>query len=198
MRPDDDPGWAAAIPIIGFLPPFRVQSRHRLTLARRLFVAFPSTLVLLGVVLPFITAGSERNHVSATVPFGLALAGVVGIGLASWARARRLDMTSPDTLVASFQTNMILGIAFSEYPALFAFAAVLITHQVWLYAIGFAASSIGLAVIAPTRRAIERKQEQISALGSPLSLAAAFAAGPVSPLTGRPLRMPDPPPRPDR
>ncbi|HEV8621350.1 MAG TPA: hypothetical protein VGR33_00445, partial [Actinomycetota bacterium] len=54
--------------------------------------------------------------------------------------------------------------------ALFGFVGVFIGGSFWLYLLGLAFALPGLALIAPTRADIERRQRQIEAQGSSLSL----------------------------
>jgi hypothetical protein len=63
-------------------------------------------------------------------------------------------------------------------PALTALAGVLLVGSLWIYLLGFNFSLGGLVWIAPTRGDLERRQAEITASGSPLSLLDALLTTP--------------------
>jgi hypothetical protein len=71
-----------------------------------------------------------------------------------------------------------LGIGLAESAALVGFAVVFFTGERWLYFEGLAFALVGLGLIAPTRGNLERRQQQITAQGSPLSLIEALRNSP--------------------
>lgn len=77
---------------------------------------------------------------------------------------------TPQTLAASYRGVMFIGIGFADSVALFGFAGIFIGGKFWLYFLGLAFALVGLALIAPTRADIERRQRQIEAQGSTLTL----------------------------
>lgn len=86
--------------------------------------------------------------------------------LVQWARNRPLTVTSLETVAGSYKT-------------------ILVTHKLWVYLLGMAFGLAGLAQMAPTRGDIERRQQQIAAQGSPLSLLEALMAPPPGRRDGR-------------
>jgi hypothetical protein len=95
-----------------------------------------------------------------------------------WVRGRPLDTSSPRSLATSFMARMFIGIGYAETAAVVAFVSVFLMHALWIYFVGLAFSTINLILVGPTRREIARRQEQIMAQGSGLSLGAALMAMP--------------------
>jgi len=73
---------------------------------------------------------------------------------------------------------MFIGIGCADSVALFGFVGIFIGGTIWLYLLGLAFALPGLALIGPTRADIERRQQQIAAQGSSLSLLEALMAPP--------------------
>jgi hypothetical protein len=63
-------------------------------------------------------------------------------------------------------------------PSVVAFIGTFFANKLWLYLVGLAFGFLGFALIAPTRADIERRQQQIAAQGSSLSLLEALMAPP--------------------
>jgi hypothetical protein len=66
----------------------------------------------------------------------------------------------------------------AESAALFGFCGVFIGGSLWICLVGLAFALVMLWMIAPSRLDIERRQREISAGGSPLSLLDALSAPP--------------------
>jgi hypothetical protein len=66
----------------------------------------------------------------------------------------------------------------AESAALFGFVGVFIGGSLWIYLVGLAFAVVAFWMIAPTRLDIERKQREITAAGSPLSLLDALTTFP--------------------
>jgi len=95
-------------------------------------------------------------------------------------RSRKVDITSPQKLTASFMSKMFIGIGYAESAALVAFVGAFVMSTLWIYFVGLASSTLNLALVAPSKREITRRQEQIAAQGSPLSLGQALMEIPPS------------------
>jgi hypothetical protein len=151
-----------------------------LTGLRQVFVFLLSALWLLLVLLYYIFVDRDAAEAlpAGWSAAGLALYGVVALLLTRWARSRPLDAESATALAGSYRNNFFKGIAFSESVALAAFVSVFLSNRLWIYLIGLAFSMIGFAMIVPTRGNIERKQQEIMAQGSPLSLGDALMHAP--------------------
>ncbi|HEX2030217.1 MAG TPA: hypothetical protein VHL78_02285 [Actinomycetota bacterium] len=172
----DDPGWGAAFKV---LIPFAVFSKKVRTSARRsalialrlLYMAFVTALVLYVHVLTFIVPGVA---VEGMFVLWVANLSVIMLVLDLWLAARPLDITSERALVDSYRTNFFFKLAASEVPALAGFALAFVGDSLAPYLVGMVAGLLGLAIAAPTRANIERRQREISARGSTLSLGRAL------------------------
>ncbi|MGH2724531.1 MAG: hypothetical protein ACRDI0_09775 [Actinomycetota bacterium] len=186
----DDPGWGPALrrtPLLVLIPFLHLRAAKLgakrgldgLTVLRMLFLYFVSALLLFLVVLAFIA-----EPFGGDVPpwmllaFGAVL--LLSVGGALWARARPLDASGQEALAASYRTTFFVGLAFGESAALYGFVAVFLVGGLLPYLAGLAVSVIGFAIIAPTRSNIERRQAEIAAGGSSLSLAAALMRQPTA------------------
>jgi hypothetical protein len=172
--------------LIPFAGPFLIQRREKrsgidhLTAFRFIFVGLVVALLLWGWILLYIVESGRWWRADQNVWF---LGVVLGIGALAtldvqWARARRLDVTSPGHLAASYRARTFIGIGASEVPALAAFVGVFVMGAYWIYLVGLPVSLAGLLLAGPTRREIARRQEQIAARGSPLSLVQALMETP--------------------
>jgi hypothetical protein len=183
MTNDQDPGWRpslrmlwwSAIPVVGFLKRVRAQRRetNKLILLRSVFLALVLPLVLLfPVALSFVgpwDGGDEGWLPWAVVPIGIA-----SLAFAVRIHRRQLPATSPGALAGSYRVLFFLGIGFAEIPALCATAVLLLRGSLWIYFVGLPFALVGMWIAAPSRRDIERRQREISATGSNLSLLAAL------------------------
>jgi hypothetical protein len=71
-----------------------------------------------------------------------------------------------------------IGVGVAEAAALWGFAGVFLGGSLWIYLVGLAFGLVGLWMIAPARSDIERRQREITAAGSPLSLRDALISVP--------------------
>jgi hypothetical protein len=165
----DDPGWRRAW--FALLPPWHgLVSVVRggadgITSARILFFAFMSSPLFMGAVLPLIVDETNgANDWSLIVPVAL---GAGGIAAALWVRRHHFLLgTEPRHVAMQYQQQMILGIAFAELPALVSWVVCFLLSARWPYVIGLAFSLTGMALVAPTRSDIDRKQQQLRERGS--------------------------------
>jgi hypothetical protein len=159
-----------------------------LSLLRLLFLVFLESSGLILLVPYFIVSDeSTEEHVPWIWFLALAGYGLVTLALVRSTRSRRLDTASLETLAGSYKNQFFLGIAFAESAGLVGFVGVFLTGRLSSYLVGLAFALIGFAMMAPTRRNIERRQQEIMARGSALSLGEAlmYASRP-----GRPQRGP--------
>jgi hypothetical protein len=179
----EDPGWWPSlrglwwytIPVVG--PVMRVSARQRQTnglIALRsvflsLVVALLFFVVVYGVITPW-DGGDER-----WVPWTVV---VIGIGSIAWIRRRPLPTTSSEALARSYRALFYIGVGVGSAAALWGLAGVLLGGSLWIYLVGLAFALVGLWMIAPTRSDIERRQREITAAGSPLSLLDALISVP--------------------
>jgi hypothetical protein len=106
------------------------------------------------------------------VVFGGAAVGVVGR-----IRRRPLRATDAETLAASYVGRAMLGAAIAEMPVVLGFAGTLIVGRPWAALFGGVWGLAALWTVAPTETDIERRQAELAAAGSPLSLRGALGEG---------------------
>ena len=108
---------------------------------------------------------------------------VLGIGAGALVyvqaiRARRPNAESLERLAASYRALTFIGIGVAESAALIGFVGTFVMSNYWIYLVGMTFALGGLLLVGPTRREIARRQEQITAQGSPLSLVQALMETP--------------------
>jgi hypothetical protein len=182
-----DTGWGPALrrwPMFLLPAPiltFRVIQRRggwfdSLTALRILWLHFVTALVLLLTLVIFIepTIGIPNDwYLWALLLVQLwALAGVL------WARSRSLDASSEGALAGAYRAQFLVGAAFARSVGLFGFLGVFLLEELWPYLEALPLALLGLALVAPTRGDIDRRQRQITAQGSPLSLGRALLSTP--------------------
>ena len=181
MSTYEDPGWGPAIrrgPFIVLLPFAHIRTMYTLrkggvdglTVLRMLFLHFLFALLLFLVVLVLVLGEEEPKPIPGwmAVAFPVVLVGCLA-GVA-WARARPLVVSDETSLAGSYRTVFFLGVAYAEAAALFGFVGVFLVDRLTPYLIGLGVAVVGLTLIAPTRANIERRQREITAQGSTLSL----------------------------
>ena len=146
-----------------------------LTALRFIFIGLVVSLFLFLVVLSFIVPWNGSGDAKWLLP-AIAVVAAIGLARVRAARNRPLKIESRERLAGSYRANRFLGVGYSEAPAAF-FGAVFV-GKLWLYLVGLTSALVGLALIAPTRADIERRQQQIAAQGSSLSLLEALMSPP--------------------
>jgi hypothetical protein len=177
-----DPGWNPAlrrfltvmIPIIGPLRARRALSTKAegLTAIRVIFLALVFAFLLFVYVLTFITpwdGGDESWFLWAVI-----VVGAIALSLLSWARRRPLDVSTLRRLGATYRSNMFIGIGAAESAVATGLAGAFFGGSLWVYLVGLAFGLVGLSLAAPSVRDIERRQVEIAASGSTLSLVEAL------------------------
>jgi len=182
----EDPGWWPSlrglrwysIPIIGSLIRFRAwrKETNGLIVLRSVFLGLLVTLFLFLVPLSFIgpwDGGDER-----WVPWAVVVIGIASLAWVARIRRRPLPTTSPEALARHYRALFFIGVCAAADAALLGFAGVFLGGSSWIYLVGLAFGLVGLWIIAPTRSDIERRQREITAAGSPLSLLDALISVP--------------------
>jgi F0F1-type ATP synthase membrane subunit c/vacuolar-type H+-ATPase subunit K len=180
----EDPGWLPSlrglawplIPFVGLMKLRRRTEANGLVALRTVFLSIVVALFLFLLSLSFLgrwDGGDER-----WVPWTVVALGICSLAGMSWVRRRPLVTGSPEALASSYRTRFFMGIGVAESAALFGFAGVFIGCSLWIYLIGLVFALVGLWMIAPSRLDIERRQTEITAAGSPLSLLDALIAVP--------------------
>jgi hypothetical protein len=167
-----------AVPVVGFV--MRVRARRRetngLIVLRTVFLGLIPGLFLFPVALSFIEpwdGGDEGG-----LPLAIVAIGIVSLVWEAWILRRQLPTASPEGLAGSYRALIFLGVGFAEVPALCAIAVVLLRGSLWIYFVGLPFALVGLWMVAPGQSAIERRQREITAAGSPHSLLDALMSAP--------------------
>ncbi|MGH2636872.1 MAG: hypothetical protein ACRDHU_12105, partial [Actinomycetota bacterium] len=77
----------------------------------------------------------------------------------------------------SYVGRVLLGAAVAETPVALGFAGTLIAGEPWPALVGGAWGLAALSFVAPTEADLDRRQAELTASGSSLSLRDALAAG---------------------
>jgi hypothetical protein len=155
---------------------------NTLTTLRLLFFSLAMSPLLAGLVVIVSTPGRPPGDEDPRFySISVGALGVLSLILVQWLRRRPLDVTSKEQLVASFRTNFFLGFAFTDVPIILGLIGALRTHELLIYGEALVFFVIAMLLIAPTRANLDRRQQQITAQGSPLFLVEALrepASGP--------------------
>jgi hypothetical protein len=181
----EDPGWWPSlrglrwypIRIVGELMNVRAwrKERNGLIVLRSVFLGLLVTLFLFLVPLTFVGPwdGDDR-----WVPWAVVVIGIASLAWVARIRRRPLPTTSPEALARHYRALFFIGVSAAADAALLGFVGVFLSGSLWIYLVGLAFGLVGLWMIAPTRSDIERRQREITAAGSPLSLLDALISVP--------------------
>ena len=175
----DDPGWRLGWHTLLLVVPYvwmrylRRAGGDPLVNLRSVYLSFPGSLIVFGLVLLFaLPFRGDR----ATLPWALAIA---AIAVVDSVLPRMFERPMPcDSLAGYFRTRMFLRIAFANTTALLGFVAAFAAMSSWLYYFGLVLSIPGLVRAAPTRAALIRDQDELTARGCDRSLVAAIRGTP--------------------
>jgi len=175
----EDPGWrlrwSSVVVLIPFVSRFylRRAGGDPLVNLRSVYLSFPGSLTFFALVIPFVVP----FHADRTT-FAWALA-LVAIAAVDSLLPRLIERPMPcDSLAGYFRTRMFLRIAFANSIALFGFVFAFTALSGWLYYFGLALSVPGLVRAAPTKAALIREQDELTARGCDHSLVAALRSTP--------------------
>lgn len=167
----EDPGWSniAKSALWGLVPGIgmrRAQRAGGIEALRAVFVSFVFAVLLFGVVLAFLPL--KRAAPGWSGAGALAVVGVVGVACASVAVAvavvlhrKPLDTASVATLSQSYRKNFFVKIAFAEVVTLTAFVLSFLAASHLVYPFGLAFTLVGFGIVAPGRRDVRRRREQL-------------------------------------
>ena len=185
MTNQEDPGWLPSlrglwwtlIPIVNLtkISALRKETNGLVGL-RRVFLGILFALFLFLWAMSFIApwdGGDER-----WVPWAVVAIGIVSLAWVASIRRRPLPTNSPEALARHYRALFFIGVGFAESAAMFGLVGVLIGGSLWIYLLGLAFALVGLWIIAPSHMDIERRQSEIRAAGSPLSLLDALISVP--------------------
>jgi hypothetical protein len=148
-----------------------------LKLLRIIFLTMAGSHLVLLTALPSVLP-EEGGSVSPLFLWLTLFSGLYGVGGALWARSRPVELSSPESLAGSYRANFFIGVAMAHSAGLIGYSVSFIVGAVWPYLIGLVFAAIGLIITAPTRGNLNRRQRQITAQGSPLSLLEALKGSP--------------------
>jgi O-antigen/teichoic acid export membrane protein len=186
MMNQEDPGWRSPlrglwrhwIALFGYV--MRVRARRAetngLIVLRSVFLVLVAALLLFVVPLSFIAPWDGGDE--GWVPWAVVVIGVASLAYVAWIRRRPLPTNSPEALARSYRALFFIGVGVASAAALWGFVGVFVGGTAWIYLVGLAFGLVGLWMIAPTRSDIERRQREITAAGSPLSLLDALISVP--------------------
>jgi hypothetical protein len=168
------------IPIVGFLRLRRSGETNGLIVLRTIYLGLVGSLILWPVAFRFI--GPWDGGDEGWMPWVVVPIGIFSLVWITRLRARPLLTTSLETLAGSYRALFFLGVGFAEVPLLCAIVVMLLRGSFWICLVGLPFSLVGMGMVAPSQSDIERRQREITASGSPLSLSVALS----SPSRGEP------------
>jgi hypothetical protein len=178
MRPGpangSDPGWGAVIDRI--LRRRGPRGRDGLTVLRLVFL----TLLAAGLVILYVLTIVGESVGSPTPERAVLMAalGVYAVGVALLMRRRTLDPSSAAALADAYRANFFLAFALIEAALLTSFVFVFVLDALWPYLVCLPFWLIAMLLIAPGRRDLARRQQELMATGSPLSITQSLMENP--------------------
>jgi hypothetical protein len=146
----------------------RPVQTNGLILLRSVFLVLVAALLLFVVALSFI--GPWDGGDQGWVPWAVVVIGIASLAYVARIRRRPLPTTSPETLARYYRALFFIGVGVAAAAASWGFVGVFQGGSAWIYLVGLAFGLVGLWMIAPTQSDIERRQREITAAWSPLSL----------------------------
>jgi hypothetical protein len=172
----EDPGWRLNWRVmVRMVPQLQVAYMRRartdgLINLRSIWATFALGLLLIGDPLRFLLAFEDGW------PSVFATAGLCALSVALFYGVPRIERpltrASDRGLAEAFETRMFLRIAFAMSPALFGFTAAFVVNASWVFYVSALASVPALLRAAPSRRALARDQEELTARRCDRSLVA--------------------------
>jgi hypothetical protein len=178
-----DPGWGRGLTsTLTLRGAFRTLKTRKapadgLVAMRAVFVGLVLAVWLMLFVLTQILVGVEPRGLGPW-PYVVGAVGAAGLAEVLRLRTRPLDGSDPVRVALMYRNSFFIGIGFSESAAIVGVVASLLTARLWLYVLGLAFSTVGFTLLAPTRRDIARRQDELRALGSTVSLGRALQQSP--------------------
>lgn len=173
VDPHQDPGWLPAfkraLPGAASGGPEGVGG---LLLIRALFITLTLAAFMILFVLTFIIEDiGSPDPLLAGVVVAVSLAGVAG-GL--WTRGRPLEGSDASEVAGAYRTLFFVGFAVNEVALVCGFVLSFLQEELWPYLTALSLFTVGMLLIAPGRRNLDKRDEQLRARGSAISLRAAL------------------------
>ena len=147
-----------------------------LAVMRQLWATLMGAGILIALVILLI--GDEWG--TSGIAFGIPL-GLLSVAAAKFGRSRKLDLSNEGALALSYRTNFFLSFALVEAPYLMAFVLTFVLDQMSVLFAALPFFVVGMALIAPLSGELRRRQQEITASGSSLSLENALRNAPTRP-----------------
>lgn len=100
----------------------------------------------------------------------VATVGAIVVAAAWWIRRRPLRGRDEPGLARAYVARIMLAVAVAEVPVAIGFAGTLVAGEPWPVLLGAGSSLAALSFVAPTSADVNRRQAELTATGSALSL----------------------------
>lgn len=171
----EDPGWRLdwrlLVPWLN-LRYVRAASADPLVGLRSMFIAFVVGFALFGVVIGYATPFAEGASAGYWVLAAAAVA--LGVLVVEPRLEPPLSCESEPALSVSYRRRFFLRISTAQAPVLIGFVGAFVDRSGWIYYACLVASVPALLRAAPTRSALQREQDELTARGCERSLVAAL------------------------
>jgi hypothetical protein len=144
-----------------------------LSIFRRIFILVAKAFLIIGVGFIFIEPWSGQNVPDWTIASFVVLA-IVSVSIAVWRRRSPVRGDTPPELRRSFARKLFTAIGAGELFLAATLAATIRWNRLWIGVSGLAVAYLDLLLVAPGRRELARRQREITAAGSTLSLISAL------------------------
>ena len=146
--------------------------RHRdrtdgLTVLRVVWLSVLFAVALIGVVLAAIVDDLGTPDALAAVPV---VTGIGAVAFALWSRRRPLDVDNADDLARSYNSAFFVAFVVAEAPVLISGVVAFGLGEFWPYGLALPFFAVAMALIAPGPSGLARRQRELDARGSELSL----------------------------
>ncbi|HEX2296341.1 MAG TPA: hypothetical protein VHN37_13660 [Actinomycetota bacterium] len=181
VDPHQDPGWLPALKLVLPAAARRAGGVDGVTTIRTLFLALTGAAFMILFVMTYVfeDVGSPDPFLAAVV-VALGLAGMAG---AAWTRRRPLEGNDESEVAGAYRTLFFLGFALVEVPLLLGFTLSYVQGELWPYLTELPLFVAGMTLIAPGRHNLDKRDEELRARGSVISLRHALNA-PISRVPG--------------
>lgn len=153
----------------------KASSGGGLVVLRALFISLLMGPILITAVTAFLTDRVTPEEAWA-VPVGVALSGLSILSPALVAR-RELDASDEAAFAAWYRTNFFLAFALCQAPFLIAFVLTFLVDALLPILLALPGLIVGMFVLGPTKRNLEKLQGRVARQGSVVDVVAALDQG---------------------
>ena len=169
-----DPGWRPVLKhYLLTVATFGIYARrHRdrtdgLTVLRIVWLSVLCAVALIGIVLVLIVDDLGAPGALAVIPI---LTGIGAVAYAAWSARRPLEADSAEDLARSYNSAFFVAFVIAEAPVLISVVIAFGAREFWPYALALPFFCAAMALIAPGPGGLARRQRELDARGSTLSL----------------------------